>query len=93
MFSAVRLLFLIFVNRRLDKTAEQRMRTVGTGLQLRMRLCGDKEGMLRQFAHFNDAPVRRKAGQLHSVFRQDSTKILVDLIAVPVPFLYRFLLI
>ena len=56
-----------------------------------MGLCGDEPGMIRNLNHLDDPSVRGDAGQLHTVFRQGLAVIVVDLIAVAVTFVNRFL--
>ena len=84
------LLILIFQGG-LDKSGEQRVRAVWSGFEFWMGLCGDEPGMIRKLDHFDDPSVRGDAGQLHTVFRQGLAVIVVDLIAVTVAFVNRFL--
>lgn len=60
------------------------MRSVWTGLQLRMSLCGNEERMILQLNHLNDAAVRGKAGECQSIVGQDTAEVIVDLIAMSV---------
>ena len=50
-----------------------------------MSLGCHKEGMLCDFTHLHDASVGRETGQMQTIFGEDSTIIIVDLIAVAVP--------
>ena len=52
---------LLFLQRSFHETTEQRMRSVWTGFQLRMSLCGNEERMILQLNHLDDATVRGKA--------------------------------
>ena len=67
------------------------MRAVWPGFKFRVGLCGDEPGMIRNLNHLDDPSVRGDAGQLHTVFRQGLAVIVVDLIAVAVTFVDRFL--
>ena len=77
----------------LYKSAEKRMRTVGTGFQFRMGLCCDEPGMFRNLYHLYDPSVRGEAGELHAMTGEILPVVVVDFIAVPVPLFYFFTLI
>ena len=49
--------------------------------------------MIFDLCHFNDLAVRRKATQIHAVFGQNFTVIIVDFIAMSVAFLNFFFLV
>lgn len=52
---------LLVIDSRLDESAEERMRTVRTGFEFRMRLGRDEERMILEFHHLDDAVIRREA--------------------------------
>ena len=58
------------------------MRAVRTGFELWVSLRGYKPRMCRFFDHLYNVSVRGEAGEQHAVFRQHSTVIVVDLVAV-----------
>ena len=66
------------------------MRSVWTGFQLRMSLCGNEERMILQLNHLDDAAVRGKAGECQSIVGQDTAEVIVDLIAVAVALMDSF---
>ena len=53
------------------------MRSVWTGFQFRMSLCGNEERMILQLNHLDDAAVRGKAGECQSIVGQDRRKSLL----------------
>ena len=57
---------------------------VWPGLQLRMRLSGDKPWVLRDFDHFYNPVVRRESAQSHAAFLQVFPEIIVYFIAMAV---------
>ena len=59
---------------------------VGTGLEFRVSLGGNKPGMARKFYHLHNPPVRRHTGQEHAVLGQYFPVIVIDFVAVPVAF-------
>lgn len=50
--------FIFIIHSRFHKTFEQRMGLVGAGLEFRVGLGGDEEGMLLQLDHFHQHAVR-----------------------------------
>ena len=58
------------------------MGSVGSGLELGVSLGGYEEGVLGKLAHFHDTSVRGQTGQTKTVFGEDSTIIVVDLITM-----------
>ena len=85
-------LYVAFIRKhRRHKSPEQRVGPVGAGFQLRVPLGGYIEGMLRELAHLHNASVGGGAGEAQAVFRQDRPVIVVDLVAVAVPFVDGFL--
>ena len=60
------------------------MRAVRSGFQLRMRLGGNEERMIRDLDHLHDSAVRGNAGEHHAVIAQCLPVIVVDLVAVSV---------
>ena len=58
------------------------MGSVGSGLELGVSLGGYEEGMLGKLAHFHDTSVRGQTGQTKTVFGEDGTIIVVDLITM-----------
>ena len=63
------------------------MGAVWPGFQLWMGLSGDKPGVGRNLDHLHDPSVRGKSGKLHAMGGQVIPEIIVDLIAMAVPFL------
>ena len=68
------------------KAAEQRMRPVGSGFQLRMTLSGQEEGMAFELNHFYDASVRGYTGKGQAGFCQDIPIVIIDFVAMSVAF-------
>ena len=58
------------------------MGSVGSGLELRMSLGGYEEGMLGKLAHLHDTSVRGQTGQTKTVFGEDGTIIVVNLVTM-----------
>ena len=58
------------------------MGSVGSGLELGVSLGGYEEGVLGKLAHFHDTSVRGQTGQTKTVFGEDGTIIVVDLITM-----------
>ena len=58
------------------------MRSVRTGLKLRMSLCGHVEIIGRKLDHLNDPSVRRHSAELHAVLNKHVSVVIVDLISV-----------
>jgi len=58
-----------------------------------MSLGGNKKRMLRKLTHFHNTAVGRQAGKLHSMGSQQAAIIVVDFIAVSVPFVNGFITI
>ena len=81
----------LLLQRCLHEAAEQRMRAVRAGLQLRVRLRADEPGMLRQLDHLYDAAVRGLTGQKHAVLLKNLAVIVVDFIAVTMALVDDFL--
>ena len=52
------LLPVLILQSRLHESLKQRMRSVGSGLELRVSLGGYEEGMLGKLAHLHDTSVR-----------------------------------
>ena len=69
------------------------MGSVGSGLELGVSLGGYEEGVLGKLAHFHDTSVRGQTGQTKTVFGEDGTIIVVDLVAMAVTFMDQFLAI
>ena len=67
------------------------MWTVRSGFQLRMRLGGNEERMIRDLDHLHDSAVRGNAGEHHAVIAQCLPVIVVDLVAVSVALVDDFL--
>ena len=67
------------------------MRTIWSGFQLRMRLGGNEERMIRDLDHLHDSAVRGNAGEHHAVIAQCLPVIVVDLVAVSVALVDDFL--
>ena len=82
------ILFLI-VQCGTDKALEQRMWVVWTGLELRMRLGGDKPWMVWQLTHLDNTSVRRLSGKQHASLDQSITIEVVDLITVTMSLMNR----
>ena len=75
---------LMLFESRSNKALEQGMRSVRTGLELRVRLGGNEERMRRQLAHFHDPSVRGDTGKPQSAFQENGTAVVVYFIAVSV---------
>ena len=58
------------------------MWSVGSGLELGVSLGGYEEGMLGKLAHLHDTSVRGQTGQTKTVFGEDGTIIVVDLVTM-----------
>ena len=76
------LLPVLILQSRLHESLKQRMGSVGSGLELGVSLGGYEEGMLGKLAHFHDTSVRGQSGQTQTVFGEDGTIIVVDLITM-----------
>ena len=89
-FAILYLFCFVFCDSGFHKSAEQRMRTVRTGFELRM--CrSDKEWMIRKLYHLHNTSVRRNAGEHHAVFGQHFAIIVVKLITMTMALLDRLL--
>src|SRR5439155_13222082 len=73
--------------------AEQRMGPVGPALELGMGLRADPERMARQLDELDEAVVGRHARAPHPALLQPRAVARVDLVAVPVAFVYELLAI
>ena len=80
------LLPVLILQSRLHESLKQRMRSVGSGLELRVSLGGYEEGMLGKLAHLHDTSVRGQSGQTQTVFSEDGTIIVVDLVTMTMSF-------
>ena len=58
------------------------MWSVGSGLELGVSLGGYEERMLGKLAHLHDTSVRGQSGQTQTVFSEDGTVIVVDLVTM-----------
>ena len=58
------------------------MWAVRSGLKLRVRLRCDEPRMLRVFNHLNDTFVWRETAEHETIFGEDASKVVVDLVAV-----------
>ena len=76
------LLPVLILQSRLHESLKQRMGSVGSGLELGVSLGGYEEGVLGKLAHFHDTSVRGQTGQTKTVFGEDGTIIVVDLITM-----------
>ena len=76
------LLPVLILQSRLHESLKQRMGSVGSGLELGVSLGGYEEGMLGKLAHLHDTSVRGQTGQTKTVFGEDGTIIVVDLITM-----------
>ena len=76
------LLPVFILQSRLHESLKQRMWSVGSGLELGVSLGGYEERMLRKLAHLHDTSVRGQTGQTKTVFGEDGTIIVVNLITM-----------
>src|SRR5688500_2077052 len=72
--------------RRRDETPEERMRLVRLALKFRMKLRRDEKGMRRDLDDLDQLPVGRRAAQDESGVLEIVAVFIVELVAVPVPF-------
>lgn len=73
---------MLILQSRLHESLKQRMGSVGSGLELGVSLGGYEEGMLGKLAHLHDTSVRGQTGQTKTVFGEDGTVIVVDLVTM-----------
>src|SRR5437588_2872451 len=82
----IRLVLPIF--RQLDactnEITEKWMRAIGSTLKLWMKLCAHKPGMVRQFYNFDQVIIGRATANDHAMSFHALTKIVVELVAMPV---------
>src|SRR5690242_8484306 len=71
--------------RRADESREQRVRTRGPGLELRVELAADEPGVIGELDHLDQRAVGRESGAAHAVLREDVAVGVGDLVAVAVP--------
>ena len=76
------------LNRRLYQPQKQRVRLVGTALELGMKLNAGEKTAIRQFYRFDKSAVRRQAADGHPFTRQCLAVVIVEFKAVAVPFAY-----
>ena len=60
------------------------MRAIGSTLKLWMKLCAHKPGMVRQFYNFDQVIIGRATANDHAMSFHALTKIVVELVAMPV---------
>ena len=76
-------LFDLYVGQRcLDEVAEQRMRIVRAGLELRMSLRSHKPRMILDLDHLDQAVIRQGTGDDQSLLREFLTVFVVELITM-----------
>ena len=66
---------------------EQGVGMIGTGIEFRVSLGSDEEGMLRDLAHLYNAVIRGVSADIQARIRQSGAVIAVDLVTVAVPFI------
>src|SRR5437764_10550478 len=72
-----------------DEPFEKRVRLVRFAVELRMKLAGDKEWVLRQLDDLNQLAIRSKAAEHKIRFSKPFAIGVIELVTMPMPFVHH----